>query len=415
MRLHRPHCWVRRCNKMQSLATTSPKRQPLWTPSFCAVAAGNFLLFFSFYLLLPILPMYVGETFYTDKAVTGMVLASYTIMALLIRPVSGYMVDSFPRKKLLLICYGIFMLFFCGYLLAGTLLLFTLIRAMHGAAFGLVTVSNSTMAIDIMPAERRGEGIGYYGVSNNLAMAVGPSLSLYFYETLHEFTPIFMISVVTSFLGLCCVSMIKAPGKLIEQPTKAISLDRFVLVKGVPEMLPVILFSFSYGILSTYLAIYGRTEIGITDGTGLFFIIMSCGLVMSRLGVGQMLNRGWVSQSVVIGMAISLLGLALFVIFRLPVGFYSAAFVLGVGFGTMCSALQAMFINLAPHSRRGTANSTYFTSWDLGIGLGVFIGGHIAEVTNYAMAYRVGLYVSTVGFLIFCFVVRWHFERNKMR
>ncbi|MBQ5750281.1 MAG: MFS transporter, partial [Bacteroidaceae bacterium] len=63
-------------------------RPRLWTPSFCAVAAGNFLLFFSFYLLLPILPMYVGETFSADKSLTGMVLASYTIMALLVRPLS---------------------------------------------------------------------------------------------------------------------------------------------------------------------------------------------------------------------------------------------------------------------------------------------------------------------------------------
>lgn len=390
-------------------------RPRLWTPSFCAVAAGNFLLFFSFYLLLPILPMYVGETFSADKSLTGMVLASYTIMALLVRPVSGYMVDTFPRKKLLLICYTIFMLFFCGYLLAGTLLLFTLIRAMHGAAFGLVTVSNSTMAIDIMPAQRRGEGIGFYGVSNNLAMAFGPSISLYFYETWHAFTPIFMISVVTSFLGLCCVSAIKAPAKTIEQPSQAVSLDRFILVKGLPEMLPVIFFSFAYGILSTYLAIYGRTEVGITDGTGLFFVIMACGLVMSRLRVGVMLNRGLVAQSIILGMAVILLGFGIFVLFRQPIGFYSAAFVLGLGFGTMCSALQAMFINLAPNNRRGTANSTYFTAWDLGIGLGVFIGGHIAELTTYANAFRTGLGVATVGFLVFFFIIRHHFESNKLR
>ena len=399
---------------MSSVEPSTP-RPRLWTPSFCAVAAGNFLLFFSFYLLLPILPMYVGETFGADKSLTGMVLASYTIMALLVRPVSGYMVDSFPRKKLLLICYAIFMLFFCGYLLAGTLLLFTLIRATHGAAFGLVTVSNSTMAIDIMPAERRGEGIGFYGVSNNLAMAFGPPISLYFYESLHAFTPIFALSIVTSFLGLCCVSAIKAPAKTIDPPSQAISLDRFILVKGIPEMLPVILFSFAYGILSTYLAIYGRTEVGITDGTGLFFVVMACGLVMSRLRVGQMLNRGLVAQSIITGMLIILLGFALFVIFRQPAGFYSAAFVLGVGFGTMCSALQAMFINLAPNNRRGTANSTYFTAWDLGIGLGVFIGGHIAELTNYANAFRTGLGVATVGLLLFLFIIRAHFERNKLR
>ena len=390
-------------------------RPKLWTPSFCAVAAGNFLLFFSFYLLLPILPMYVGETFGADKSLTGLVLASYTVMALLVRPVSGYMVDTFPRKRLLLICYSIFMLFFCGYLLAGTLLLFTIIRAMHGASFGLVTVSNSTMAIDIMPAERRGEGIGFYGVSNNLAMAFGPSISLYFYETLHEFTSIFMISVVTSFLGLCCVSAIKSPAKSIEQPSQAISLDRFILIKGVPEMLPVMFFSFAYGILSTYLAIYGRTEVGITDGTGLFFVIMACGLVMSRLRVGMLLNRGLVGHSIILGMIAILVGFGIFVIFKQPIGFYSAAFVLGLGYGTMCSALQAMFINLAPNNRRGTANSTYFTAWDLGIGLGVFVGGFIAEHTNYANAFSTGLGVATAGFILFYLVIRNHFERNKLR
>ncbi len=391
------------------------QRPPLWTPGFCAVAAGNFLLFFSFYLLLPILPMYVGETFMVDKSVTGSILASYTIMALLVRPVSGFLVDTFPRKKMLLICYTIFMLFFCGYLLAGTLLLFTVIRALHGAAFGLVTVSNSTMAIDIMPSARRGEGIGYYGVSNNLAMAFGPSISLYFYESLHEFTPIFMISVITSFLGLCCVSSIKPPVKVIEQRTKSISLDRFILLKGIPEMLPVILFSFAYGILSTYLAIYGRTEIGITDGAGLFFVIMACGLVASRLRVGRMLNKGLVTRSIITGMLIIITGFIVFVIFRQPIGFYTAAFILGVGFGTMCSALQAMFINLAPNNRRGTANSTYFTAWDMGVGLGVFIGGYIAEISNYANAFRSGLGVAFVGMVIFILIIQFHFERNKLR
>ena len=81
----------------------------------------------------------------------------------------------------------------------------------------------------------------------------------------------------------------------------------------------------------------------------------------------------------------------------------------------MCSALQAMFINLAPNNRRGTANSTYFTAWDLGIGLGVFIGGHIAELTSYANAFRTGLGVAMVGFLIFFFIIRHHFEANKLR
>ena len=136
-------------------------REKLWTHSFCAVAAGNFLLFFAFYLLLPVLPMYLSEAFAASRSTAGFILSSYTITALMIRPFAGYMVDTFPRKKLLLICYFTFLLFFGGYLLAGTLLLFAIIRAGHGIAFGLLTVSNSTVAIDVMPSSRSKQQFGY--------------------------------------------------------------------------------------------------------------------------------------------------------------------------------------------------------------------------------------------------------------
>lgn len=389
-------------------------RSPLWTASFRAVTAGNFLLFFSFYLLLPILPMYVAGAFDADKSITGMVLASYTVMALLVRPASGYLVDTFPRKRMLLICYTIFMLYFCGYLLAGTLLLFAVIRATHGVAFGLVTVSNSTMAIDIMPAARRGEGIGYYGVSNNLAMAIGPSLSLYIYDTLHNFDYIFLLSILSSLLGLCCVATIKAPRRDVSVVSSKISLDRFILLKALPETLPVIMFSFSYGMLSTYLAVYGREEVGVTSGSALFFVIMACGLIASRMAAGRMLDHGYITSSILWGMVGCLLGYAIFIELAVPAGYYVAAFVLGIGYGTICSAFQAQFISMAPNNRRGTANSSYLTSWDLGVGLGVFVGGHIAEVTSYGVAYRWAWVVSMAGLLLFVFVVRKHYEKNRL-
>ena len=239
-------------------------KDKLWTPSFCAVAAGNFLLFFAFYLLLPVLPMYLSEAFSASRSMAGFILSSYTITALMVRPFAGYMVDTFPRKKLLLICYFVFLLFFGGYLLAGTLLLFAIIRAGHGVAFGLLTVSNSTVAIDVMPSSRRGEGIGYYGVSNNLAMAIGPTLSLYIHDSFANYDYIFLISMLSATIGLLCVSTIKMPYRRDPVPEKPpVSLDRFLLLKGMPEALTLIFFSFSYGVLSTYLAVYGKEELGI--------------------------------------------------------------------------------------------------------------------------------------------------------
>ncbi len=89
-------------------------KDKLWTRSFLAVAGGNFLLFFAFYLLLPVLPMYLIEQFGANKATVGVVLSSYTITALFVRPFAGYMVDTFPRKPLQLICLWSIYSFFRG-------------------------------------------------------------------------------------------------------------------------------------------------------------------------------------------------------------------------------------------------------------------------------------------------------------
>lgn len=391
-------------------------KDKLWTPSFCVVVAGNFLLFFAFYLLLPVLPMYLSEAFAASRSSAGFILSSYTITALMIRPFAGYMVDTFPRKPLLLICYFVFLLFFGGYLLAGTLLLFAIIRAGHGVAFGLLTVSNSTVAIDVMPSSRRGEGIGYYGVSNNLAMAVGPTLSLYIHDAYANFDYIFLLSMVSATIGLIAVSTIKMPYRRDPVPEKPpISLDRFLLLRGMPEAVTLIFYSFSYGVLSTYLAVYGKEELDIESGAGFFFILLAIGLILSRLASGQWLNRGFVTRNIFVGMLLSLLGYLIFVGVRNEWGYYGAAVVLGLGYGCICPAYQTMFINLAPNNQRGTANSTYLTAWDLGVGLGVLIGGQIADLTNYATAYATACVLCVVGYLLFRFKTAAHFEKYKLR
>ena len=111
---------------------------------------ANFTLFFAFYILTPLLPLYLSEHFGATKDVIGLVLSGYTITALMIRPLSGYLVDSFPRKMVLMASFGAFAIFFAGYLAASTLLLFTIVRTLHGAPFGTLTTANATVAIDVL-------------------------------------------------------------------------------------------------------------------------------------------------------------------------------------------------------------------------------------------------------------------------
>ena len=128
------------------------KKERLWNGNFIKLNVANFLLFFSFYMLMPLLPIFMSERFMADKQTIGLVLSGYTIAALIIRPFSGYIVDSFSRKKVLMLVYGLFALFFGGYFLATSVLIFAVIRTLHGAPFGATTVANSTLAIVAAPA-----------------------------------------------------------------------------------------------------------------------------------------------------------------------------------------------------------------------------------------------------------------------
>lgn len=392
------------------------EKDKLWTSSFYAVCGGNFLLFFAFYLLLPILPLYLTEQFSADKSTVGVVLSLYTVTALFMRPFAGFMVDTFARKPLLLVCYAIFTVIFGGYLVATTILAFAVVRALHGLSFGILTVSNSTVAIDVMPSSRRGEGIGYYGVSNNLAMAVGPTVSLYLHELTHNYDSIFLTSLIGGIIGFILVSTVKVSRKeRVLVPQTAVSLDRFFLLRGTRGAIAVCMFSFSYGMLSTYLAVYGKNEVGIESGTGLYFSLMAVGLIFSRLLTGRLLNRGHLTGLIQVGVLWLFIGYSLFIFFKMPLPYFVSALFVGLGYGFICPSVQTLFINLAEHNQRGTANSTYFTSWDLGIGIGVLAGGAIADVADYTMAYIVSLGVLLVGFFYFRYVTAPHFLRNKLR
>ena len=127
-------------------------------------------------LVMPLLPLYMTEEFGAGKHTIGVVLSGYTVTALFARLFSGYIVDTFNRRTVLLLSYGLFACFFLGYLIGGSMILFAIVRTMHGAPFGTTTVANSTVAIDVLPSVRRAEGIGYYGLANNLGTAISPTI-----------------------------------------------------------------------------------------------------------------------------------------------------------------------------------------------------------------------------------------------
>lgn len=390
-------------------------KEKLWNANYVKAWSANFMLYFSFMVLTPLLPLYLSEEFGANKHDIGMVLSGYVLMALLIRPFSGFLVDSFPRKKVLLICYFLFFILFGGYIFAGTLLLFFIVRTLHGAPMGSATVANSTVAIDVLPSSRRAEGIGYYGLSNNLATAISPSVGLFIYQLTHNYTFIFTISLIMAGIGVLILSTLKLQQRPPVSGKQPLSLDRFLLLEGWSEGISMICFAFSYGVVSTYLAIYGQEQLGITTGTGLFFALLSIGLILSRLVGARSLRKGLVLENATHGAVISMFGYCLFAAGENPFCYYGAALIIGLGNGHMFPALQTMFINLAPNCQRGTANSTLLTAWDLGVGLGIIVGGVVAEYISYGAAFWTASALNVFGVLFFFLVVRKHYLRHRLR
>ncbi len=379
------------------------------------------MIFFLFMLIMPILPLYLSEEFGSGKHTIGVVLSGYTIMALVARMFSGYIVDTYNRKTVLLLSYGLFATFFLGYLIGGSLILFAIIRTLHGAPFGTVTVSNSTVAIDVLPAERRAEGIGYYGLSNNLATAISPTVGIYMYETWGNFQAIFLLSFLMAASGFLISKTVKhsPPSKiaagLVPPKTSPISLDRFFLVKGWSVGLMLAMLSFSYGVLSTYIAIYAKEDLGMTQGAAIFFLVLSVSLMVSRFTGSKSLRAGRVVHNATVGMCVSVFSYLAFAAIHNYWGFFGCAVILGLGNGHMFPAVQTMFVNLAPNNRRGTANSSMLTSWDLGVGAGVVIGGIASELSGYSAAFWIAAIVNIVGVLFFFAYVRSTYNKNKLR
>ena len=431
---------------------------------------ANFALFFAFYLLTPLLPLYLYETFGATKDVIGLVLSGYTIVALLFRPFSGFFVDSFPRKMVLLISYSAFAIFFAGYLAASSLLLFTIVRTLHGGPFGAVTVANSTVAIDVLPSSRRNEGIGYYGLSNNLAMAISPTFALFVYSETHNFQLLFWLAFAVALFGLIVDSTVtlnkvssskfqvsssnhkvqsskfqvsssnhKVPLELrslskressnLKVQRMPLRLDRFFLKSGWLIGVNMVFFGFCFGVLSNYLAIYGKQVLGMTGGTGAWFMLCSIGLILSRLQGGKALREGKLTQNAAEGMVISLVGYTLFILmptiggskfftfhFSLftSIGYYGSALLIGLGNGHLWPAFQNMMISVAHHNERGTANSTILVSWDCGMGLGILVGGIIAELLGYSAAFWTVAIINLAGVTLYFVRTRQFFIVRRL-
>lgn len=377
--------------------------------------AANFAMFFAFYLLLPVTVAYLHTQLGATYAQVGLILSSNMVMAIMIRPFAGYLLSRFDRNRLLMLSFAGFALCFWGYIVAPNMAVFTVIRAFHGLAFSLTTVALNTVAIDIMPSEKRTKWLSYFSVMSNAAMAVGPMVALYFFDRHHDFVELFSIAIVMSMVGLVLSMMIRSHHLQDRSHVEStMSLDRFLLRKGLLVALVITFVALSYGMLITYITMYGNTVSGAISGSGVFFFYFATAMVFSRILTAGLYNKGHLKVLSGSALALLVISYAVFLIHANPWTYYASGLVMGAMYGILAPTLQGMIGKLAGSRQRGTANATYLVSWDFGVGVGVLLGGMLTSIDCLSYAYGVAAMGLVFALVMLVAVVGPHYSRNKL-
>lgn len=372
-------------------------KEKLWTKDFIILSLSNLFLFFGFQMLLPTLPMYIKQYGGNDTAV-GLVIGIFTISALFVRPFSGAALDSFGRKLLLLIGLVISLIAIGTYGFATTVFFILVIRIIHGLGWGVATTTYGTVVSDIIPASRRGEGMGYYGMSTTLAMAVGPVTGIWLINN-WGFNPLFLLSFSSTAISLALtqllhIKMEKSKIKVSKSHFTSLLYEKTALF---PSLL-VFFMTFSYGGIVGFITLFGQ-EVGI-ENVGWFFSTNALFLLLVRPISGKIYDKKGHHWVLLPGALFGFISLWLLSYTTTLPGLIMSAMFFGIAFGSIQPALQAWLIQRVEPKRRGTANATFFSAFDLGIGGGSMILGAIAGLTSYATMYR----ISTFIFIIFLIV-----------
>ncbi|MDE5559056.1 MAG: MFS transporter, partial [Bacteroidales bacterium] len=230
-----------------------------------------------------------------------------------------------------------------------------------------------------------------------------------------SFLFLFAISLVAAGLGFYCTTTVRIPERKKVTGRPPLSLDHFFLTRAWLMALNIMLFGLCWGVMSNYVAIYGKEVFGITNGTGVFFALLSIGLVVSRLYGAKSLREGHLAENALQGALISTVGYTLFFLSPAAWAYYASALLIGLGNGRMYPAFLNMFIAVARHDQRGTANSTILVSWDVGMGFGILLGGILIEYVGYSAAFGVTALSQLTGALLLLFVTRRFFSARRLR
>ncbi|NPC94417.1 MFS transporter [Bacillus sp. WMMC1349] len=360
--------------------------ESIWTKDFIMVVLMNLFTFIYFYASLTILPVYTLQELGGTESEAGLLISAFMLSAILARPFSGALIDRFGKKQMALISVILFALSSFLYIVIQDIYPLIGVRFFQGIWFSIMTTVTSAIAADLVPVKRRGEGLGYFAMSMNLAVVIGPFIALSLLNDI-EFPTMFALFSGIVTIGILCTIFIRVPHKN-EQTAAVVKLSfSNMFEKGAVRISVVGLFvAFCYSSVISFISVYAKS-LGLIETSSYFFLVYAMTMILTRPFIGKLFDK--IGPGIVIYPAIIIFSIGLCLLAMTnsgPMLLISGA-VIGAGYGSITPCLQTLAIQASPINRSGYATATYFAFMDTGIAVGSFVFGLIVGDIGFANIY----------------------------
>ncbi|HMB44858.1 MAG TPA: MFS transporter [Candidatus Methanoperedens sp.] len=363
-----------------------PENETLFSRNFVLTSLSTFTLFTSFYFLLITLPIYIEKIGGSESEI-GLILGVFTISAVLLRPFIGKEVDRRGRKIILVSGIVIFFISMLLYDYTKNVTSLLLLRVLHGIGWGAATTAATTLIADIAPPKRRGEAMGVFGMASNVAMAIGPALSMILLQK-YDFPVLFSISAGISLISLLLVLPISET-MVVHPKTPLFSREALF-----PSAL-MFMISLTYGSIVSFLSLFAQKQ-GIAN-PGIFFTVFAVTLILVRALAGKLSDIKGRKFVIIPGMVLIAAGLGVLSTASALDSFLVAALLYGIGFGLVHPSLMALLVDMVSDEGRGAAMGTFTAAFDLGIGAGSIFLGLVLQYFDFQVMYMLSGLIALSG------------------
>jgi len=373
----------------------------IWTKDFINISLVQFIIFIGFYTLLTTLPIYVLKELGGTEAEGGLVVTVMLIAAIIMRPISGGLIEKVGKKRTLMWSTGLFTGTMFFYFMVDSFMGLMILRFLHGLSFGVLTTVVSAIAADVVPNERKGAGLGYFAMATNIAMVVGPFLGL----TLIQFISFKSLFILISFIiliSVVCAIQVKVPKVVFPAPKetkKKFTINNLIEVKALPIAFISLFVGISYSSILSYVSVFAEAN-NLASVASYFFVVFAVVMILARPSLGQLFDVKGPKYVILPCLIIFSIGLVMLGFSTSPWMFLVAAGVIGLGSGSLLPSFQTMCIQAGGPGRSGHATATFYIFWDIGIATGSYVLGMIVALFNFQV-----LYISCAVLLIIVLVL----------